>query len=50
VAYGSNIPRIYGALGGFIVLMLWIYAVNLIVLIGAETDTALHELRGGAGT
>ena len=41
VAYGSNIPKIYGALGGFIVLMLWIYAVNLIVLIGAETDTAL---------
>jgi membrane protein len=49
VAYGSNVPKIYGALGGFIVLMLWIYAVNLIVLIGAETDTALHELRGGAG-
>jgi uncharacterized BrkB/YihY/UPF0761 family membrane protein len=47
--YGSNIPKIYGALGGFIVLMLWIYAVNLIVLIGAETDTALHELRDGAG-
>jgi membrane protein len=49
VAYGSNIPKIYGALGGFIVLMLWIYAVNLIVLIGAETDTALRELRDGAG-
>jgi uncharacterized BrkB/YihY/UPF0761 family membrane protein len=40
---------IYRALGGFIVLMLWIYAVNLIVLIGAETDTALRKLRDGAG-
>jgi membrane protein len=51
VAYGSNIPRIYGALGGFVVMMLWIYAANLILLIGAETDTALGELRShGAGT
>jgi len=51
VAYGSNIPKIYGALAGFIVLMLWIYAANLILLIGAETDTALGELRSfGAGT
>ena len=33
----------------FIVLMLRIYAVNLIVLIGGETDTALDELSGGAG-
>ena len=45
VAYGSNIPKVYGTLAGFIVLMLWIYAANLILLIGAETDTALRELR-----
>ena len=51
VEHGSNIPNIYGALAGFIVLMLWIYAANLILLIGAETDTALGELRSyGAGT
>ena len=51
VAYGSNIPKIYGALAGFIVLMLWIYAANLILLIGVETDTALGEPRSfGAGT
>jgi membrane protein len=43
VAHGSNIPKIYGALAGFIVLMLWIYVANLILLIGAETDTVLRE-------
>jgi membrane protein len=45
IAHGSNIPKLYGALAGFIVLMLWIYAANLILLIGAETDTALRERR-----
>jgi membrane protein len=50
VKYGSNIPKIYGALAAFIVLMLWIYAANLILLIGAETDTAWMELRShGSG-
>jgi len=50
LAYGSNLPRIYGAIAGFIVLMLWIYAATLILLIGAETDTAIRELRlPGAG-
>ncbi len=51
VAHGSNIPRVYGALAGFIVLMLWIYAANLILLVGAETDTVLGKLRSyEAGT
>jgi membrane protein len=45
IKYGSNIPKVYGTLGGFIVLMLWIYAANLILLIGAETDTVLIERR-----
>jgi membrane protein len=45
ITHGSNIPKIYGTLTGFIVLMLWIYASNLILLIGAETDTALAQLR-----
>lgn len=50
VKYGSNIPKIYGALAGFIVLMLWIYTANLILLIGAETDTAWIELQSyGSG-
>ena len=45
----SSYPRIYGTLGGFIILMLWIYMANLIVLIGAETDRAMEQLALEAG-
>jgi membrane protein len=45
LAHGSNVSALYGALAGFIVLMLWIYLANLMLLIGAETDTALRELK-----
>jgi membrane protein len=48
LAHGSNIPRIYGTLTGFIVLMLWIYTTNLILLVGAETDSALAQVRSKA--
>ena len=43
---GHNVmfPRIYGTLAGFIALMLWIYISTVILLIGAETDTAIAEL------
>jgi membrane protein len=37
-------PRVYGTLGGFIVLMLWIYTANVILLIGAETDREIEML------
>jgi len=45
VAHSSEISRIYGALAGFIVLMLWIYAANLALIVGAETDSVFLELR-----
>ena len=45
VAHSSEISRIYGALAGFIVLMLWIYAANLALIVGAETDSVFWELR-----
>jgi membrane protein len=45
LAHGSNVPTLYGALAGFIVLMLWIYLANLVLLIGAETDTVWRELK-----
>jgi len=45
VAHSSEISRIYGALAGFIVLMLWIYAANLALIVGAETDSVYWELR-----
>lgn len=34
----SSYPKIYGALGGFLVLMIWIYVTSFIVLLGAEID------------
>lgn len=34
----TSYPRLYGTLGGFIVLMFWVYVANLILLIGAEFD------------
>lgn len=45
LAHGANVSALYGALGGFMVLMLWIYLANLMLLIGVETDTALRELK-----
>lgn len=43
IQHASNIPKIYGTLAGFIIFMIWIYIANLILLIGAETDTAMEE-------
>ena len=44
VNHNPDVPRIYGALTGFIFLMLWIYFASLSLLIGAETDAAVREL------
>jgi membrane protein len=43
--YNSMLSRIYGTLAGFIILMLWIYISTVILLIGAEADTAMAEVR-----
>jgi membrane protein len=40
----SEISQIYGALTGFIVMMLWIYLASFSLILGAETDTAMKEL------
>ena len=40
----SEISQIYGALTGFIVIMLWIYLASFSLILGAETDTAVNEL------
>jgi membrane protein len=44
VHYSPMLPRVYGTLAGFIVLMMWIYISTLILLIGAETDKVVGEL------
>jgi membrane protein len=44
VQHFASYPRIYGALGGFIILMLWIYITFLILLVGAETDHEMEQI------
>jgi membrane protein len=47
VRHNPDMSRIYGTLTGFIVMMLWIYLANLSLLLGAQTDAALTELKAG---
>jgi membrane protein len=46
----SEYPKIYGALGGFIILMLWVYIASFILLVGAEADHEFEKLPREAGT
>ena len=46
VRHFSSYPRVYGAIGGFIILMLWIYMASLILLVGAETDREIETRTG----
>lgn len=43
VAHFTEYPRIYGTLGGFIILMVWIYIISLILLVGAEADYVIDN-------
>lgn len=45
VRYSPMLPHIYGTLAGFIILMIWIYISTLILLVAAETDEAVEELK-----
>ncbi|MGH9735868.1 MAG: YihY/virulence factor BrkB family protein [Candidatus Acidiferrales bacterium] len=45
VADFANYSKVYGALAAAIILLLWIYALSLILLIGAEIDHAIELLR-----
>jgi len=42
----ANYSRVYGALAGAIVLLLWVYVFSLILLVGAELDNSLEKLKG----
>jgi len=39
--------RIYGTLGAFMVLMVWIYLISLVVLVGAEVNREIVKRRTG---
>jgi uncharacterized BrkB/YihY/UPF0761 family membrane protein len=41
--YSPTVPQVYTVLAGFVILMTWIYTANLMVLIGAELDTAVKR-------
>lgn len=45
VATVAQYDRIYGWLGGAIVLMLWLYVINLVLVLGAEVDAEVVRLR-----
>jgi membrane protein len=44
----ASYGRTYGALGTFVVLMVWTYITSLIALTGAEINCELHKMRAGA--
>ena len=41
----SNMSASYGAVGGFIVMLLWLYASSLVLLVGAEVNSLVEESR-----
>ena len=45
VHYVGSYSKTYGALGGLMILMLWIYIVSLIILVGAEVNHQLDKIR-----
>jgi len=45
VATVATYPRVYGWLGGAIVLLLWLYISNLVLVLGAEVDAELVRVR-----
>jgi len=47
INHTPEFSRVYGALSGFIVMMLWIYLASLSLLVGAEIDAVVEEGRRG---
>ena len=45
IAIIGQYDRIYGWIGGAIVLLLWLYLTNLVLVIGAEVDAEVVRLR-----
>lgn len=43
----ASYNRVYGSIGGVIVLMVWLYVAGLVILFGAEINGALYRRRKG---
>jgi len=48
VRHFASYSRTYGALGAFVILMVWTYITSLIALVGAEINCELHNMRAEA--
>jgi membrane protein len=48
VSHFASYNRTYGALGAFVILMVWMYITGLIVLTGAEINSELYKMRAEA--
>ena len=48
VRHFASYSRTYGALGAFVILMVWTYITSLIALVGAEINSELHRMRAEA--
>jgi membrane protein len=50
VRHIASYHRTYGVLGGFVILMVWVYIASLIALVGAEINSELRNSRNeGSG-
>lgn len=43
----SGFTRIYGSIGGIIILLIWIYLSSMVILLGGEINAALLYFRSG---
>ena len=49
VGYVASYDKTYGALGAFLILMVWIYLLSLITLIGAEINAEMWKMKSHSG-
>ncbi len=45
----SSYNRVYGSIGGMIVLMLWLYVGGIVILLGSELNGAMYRRSHGLG-
>jgi membrane protein len=46
IRYAPSYSAIYGSLGAFIILMLWLYLMALIIYLGSEINSEVNKLSG----
>lgn len=46
----NNFTLVYGSLGAVIILLTWFYITGLMLLLGAEIDSVIHESAGASRT